>query len=114
MLLLGAADRERNDLPHPAPVPLLVRLLGERPTAEFFGATFRALRSVMHMLPPGLREVEHRDLLDSCEHVARASGGDATRGMSRHKVCLEERRRLDRLASELRTGARRPTGGAKL
>lgn len=80
---------------------MLVRLLDERPTPDFFSESFRALQSVMHILPPDLREVEHLDLLDSCERVARASVGNAIGDAVGHKVCAQERRLLDRLASEL-------------
>ncbi len=82
---------------------MLERLLEERPSRDFFSTCFVALKSVIHVLPPGLREIEQIDLLDSCERVARASsdGGTASFHETERKICDEERQLLNRLALEL-------------
>ena len=79
-------------------------MLDVRPSDEFFNLALRAVRAMIGVLPEEMREVDELDLLAYCGHVAEASGIDPNFTEAVGKICDEERRLLDRIASRIKSG----------
>jgi tellurite resistance protein len=53
----------------------LATWLANRPSADFFEGTLRAIVAILQARPPEEREASRRELLSSCTAIASASGG---------------------------------------
>ena len=82
----------------PADTPAYERLatwLDQRPAAEFFHGTLRAIAADLASLPAEERHRAVESLIGFCMDIASASG------TAFHKICSAERKLLDEIAREL-------------
>jgi len=73
--------------------------LAQRPPAELFDKTLRAIGAILAARPEEERESSRRDLLSYCTAIASASGGV----LGFRAVTDEERQLLERIGRELET-----------
>lgn len=71
--------------------------LAQRPSAELFEKTLRAIGAILEARPEAEREASRRDLLSYCTAIASASGGV----LGFRAVTEEERQVLARISREL-------------
>jgi hypothetical protein len=95
-LLLKAA-RARGIEEGSAADQLLEQWLTDRPSAETFEKTLRAIRTILHALPETERTTYERDMLSQATAIAEASGGFLGFG----KVTESEKKILEHLTQVL-------------
>lgn len=81
----------------------LAALLAERPSAEFFEKTLRAIGAILQAQSSEVRETTALDLVSLSAAIAAASGGI----MGFHAVSEEERKVLAHISEELEKGGKR-------
>ena len=72
--------------------------LSRRPSNEFFEKTLRAIRTILHAQPAGVRDASEKDLLSLATAIAGASGGI----FGFNTISEEERQTLAHIGDELK------------